>query len=505
MTVAFNAIPGNLRVPLFYAEINGGVSPFAGTSRQVLIGHKLAAGSAPEGALVNIGGTDPRTLFGSGSMLCDMAIYAREMDPVGEIYGLTVAEPAGDKATGSIALSGTSTAGGTMARWIAGELVQIAYASGETAATIAARLAAAINAGYVKFNRRLGFPVVATVSLGTVTLTARHNGTSGNAIRVEKDLEAGFTDPASVTVTDTALAGGTGDLDMAAALALLGSTNAEWICGPWNTTTQLNAVRDFLADTGSGRWAPLQQLYGHYITVKDDTLGNLTTFGQGRNDRHVTVLGVRNQPHAPWVVAAALNGAVAFSKNLARPLTEAVEIAAPMQTIVLNGIRAPKAEGDRWSTSDRQSLYSNGIAACVVRADGQVAIDRTVTTYRLNPFDQPDATFLDLETLAISAYIARYFRSRIEATYPRHVLKDENPRNLQRVVTPRRARATLIHAYAELCDVGGVCEGKERFARDLIVERSSDPNRLSAYLPVDTANALRVFAANITVATQIAA
>lgn len=507
MSVAFNAIPGNLRVPLFYAEFNSAGSPFAGYSRQVLVGHKLAGGLAAVGTLVNIGGSDPRGLFGNGSMLCDMALHAREADPVGEIYALVVAEPdTPTAASGTVAFTGTATSSGTMARFVAGERVAIAYAAGDTAATLAARFAAALNAGYVKFNRTLLFPVAATVATGTVTLTARHGGAIGNAIRVEAGLEDGFTDPAGITITHgAALTSGAGVVDMAAALALLGSEPAEWIASPFTETAQLNAVRAFLADTGSGRWAPLQQLHGHYITVKDDSLANLTSFGNGRNDRHTTVLGVRNAPNAPWSIAAALCGAVGFSKNLARPLTEAVEIARPLQTVVLSGIRPSRAPADRWSVADRQSLYSNGIAACVVRADGQVAIDRLVTTEQKNAFDQPDATFLDLETLAISAYVGRYMRAAVERNFPRHVLKDENPRNLQGVVTPKTARDVLIHAYTELCDVGGVCEGKDRFARDVIVDRSSDPNRLNAYLPVDTANQLRVFAANIGVSTQLAA
>lgn len=506
MPVAFNAIPGNLRVPLFYAEINAGISPFAGYSRNVLIGHKLAAGSAPVGQLINIGGSDPRALFGAGSMLADMAAHAREMDPVGEIWALPVAEPgAGAAAAATVVFSGTTTTAGTMARFIHGEPVVIAYAAGETAAALAARFAAAVNAGYAKFNRTNLFAVAATVSTATVTLTSRHVGAIGNAIRIEADLEAGYADPGGVTVTHAAaLSGGSGVVDMAAALALLGSAPAEWIASPFAASAQLNAVQAFLADTGSGRWAPLQQLHGHYITAVDDTLANLTTLGQARNDRHVTILGGRNMPNAPWTIAAAVNGAVSFSKNLARPLTEAVEIARPLQTVVLRGIRPPKAETDRWSTADRQSLYSNGIGAGVVDAAGQVRLDRLVTTERLNAFGQPDATFLDIETLAISAYVARYMRAAVEANFPRHALKDDNPRNLQGVVTPKMARDVLIHAYNGLCDTGGVCEGKDLFARNVIVERSSDPNRLNAYLPVDVANQLRVFAANITVSTQLA-
>jgi phage tail sheath gpL-like len=507
MVVAFNAIPGGLRVPLFYAEFNSAGSPFAGYSRQVLVGHKLAGGIAASGMLINIGGSDPRLLFGNGSMLCDMALYAREMDPVGELYALVVAEPgAAAAATGTVVFSGTATSSGTLARWVAGELVTIPYAVGDTAAALAARFAAAVNAGYVKFNKAVLFPVTTSVATGTVTLTARHGGTIGNAIRIDADLETGYSDPAGITITAAAaLTGGTGDVDFAAALALLGSAPAEWIAGPFATTTQLNAVRSFLADTGSGRWAPLQQLHGHYTTVKDDTLANLTSFGNGRNDRHATIVGVRNAPHPPWCWAAAVNGALGFSKNLGRPLSEAVEIARPLQTIVLSGLRGPKAETDRWSVPDRQSLYTNGIGACYVRGDGQVALDRLVTTEQTNAFGQPDATFLDVETLAQSAYVGRYMRNVVETTFPRHVLKDENPRKLQGVVTPKDARDVIIHAYAQLCDEAGICEGKDRFAKDVIVERSSDPNRLNAYLPVDTANQLRVFAANIAVSTQIAA
>ncbi|MBN9453255.1 MAG: hypothetical protein J0I42_15005 [Bosea sp.] len=507
MVVAFNAIPGNLRVPLFYAEFNSAGSPFSGYSRQVLVGHKLSGGIASVGSLINIGGFDPRLLFGNGSMLCDMALYAREMDPVGEIYALALAEPnTPTAASGTVVFSGTATSAGTMARWIAGEMVSIAYAVGDTAATLAARFAAAVNAGYVKFNKAVLFPVTTGVSTGTVTLTARHGGTIGNSIRIDTDLDPGYSDPAGITITHgAALTSGAGVVDFAAALALLGSSPAEWIAAPFVTSTQLDAARAFLADTGSGRWAPLQQMHGHYTTVMDDTLANLTSFGNGRNDRHATIVGVRNAPHPPWCWAAAVNGALGFSKNLARPITEAVEIARPLQTIVLNGLRAPKAQTDRWSVTDRQSLYSNGIAACVVRADGQVAIDRLVTTEQKNAFNQPDATFLDVETLAQSAYVGRYMRNVVESNFPRHVLKDDNPRNLQGVVTPKAARDVLIHAYGELCDVAGICEGKDRFARDVIVERSSDPNRLNAYLPVDTANQLRVFAANISVSTQLAA
>lgn len=505
MSVAFNNMPGDIRVPLFYAEVNAGVPPYSGTSRLLLIGRKLAGGSATPMTARNLGSSDPTTLFGAGSMLADMAIAARWHNPVGEIWVLPVTDPAGAvAATGTIAITGTATAAGTLVRYIAGERVSAPVAIGDTAAVVATNLVAAIGRGFTKYGRAMSHPVTASASTGTVTLTARHAGTEGNAIRVEAGLDGDEVDPAGLTVTiaSATLTGGSGDIDMATALASLGAEPFDWIAGPYASTAHLNAVQSFLSDSGSGRWSPTVGLDGHYITYLNGNLSTLTSFGAGRNDRHVTIKGALNSPNTPWLHAAIDGAITAFSKNLGRSISEAVEIARPLHTLVKQGIRPPKASSDRWAVADRDSLYRNGIAADVVRADGRVAIDRMVTTYRSNDWGQPDITFLDVETLAIAAYVKRYLKTRITSLYPRHVLKDDNPRNVQGIVTPKQIRAALIHAYRELFEAGLV-EKPELFAQYLIVERSGDPNRVNAYLPVDVANQFRVFAANITIFPEL--
>lgn len=504
MAVAFNNMPGTIRVPLFYAEINGGVSPFSGGSRQVLIGHKLAAGSAGVGALVNLGGSDPNVLFGQGSMLAEQALFARRMDPTGQIYCLPIAEPVGGAAaSGTITISGAATAAGNLTRFIGGERVSIPVASADSASTIAARLAAAVNAGYSRFGRAMKFSVSAAAAAGVVTLTARHTGTIGNSIRIESDLEGPEPDAPGLTVAVVAMSSGAGEVDFAAALALLGSAPADWITAPFATTAQLNAIRDFLADAGAGRWSPTVQLGGHYTTAISGNLATVTAFGQGRNDKHVSIDAANNAPNTPWARAAALNGAIARSKNLGVSITEAVEISRPLQTIVLEGIKPPKAQIDRWGQADLESLFVSGLAGCYVDASGQVRISRVCTTYQKNAFDQPDATFLDVETLAQAEYIRRYLRNAIEANFPRHVLKDDNPRNLQGVATPQSIGNVIDHAYKELCD-GGIAENFELFARTRVVERSGDANRVNVSIPADVANQLKVLAANIIISTQAA-
>ena len=60
----------------------------------------------------------------------------------------------------------------------------------------------------------------------------------------------------------------------------------------------------------------------------------------------------------------------------------------------------------------------------------------------------------------------------------------------------------MIHAYTQLSNIAGVVENPTLFAQYLTVERDTDPNRLNAYLPIDVANQLVVFAANLTIFPQ---
>src|SRR5690348_14191904 len=94
MAVTFNQIPANLRVPLFYAEVNAGQSPFQGQSRLLLIGQRTAAGSMAANTIARLDG-DAQALAGAGSQLAEMAVWARQNHPFGEIWLGALADPAG--------------------------------------------------------------------------------------------------------------------------------------------------------------------------------------------------------------------------------------------------------------------------------------------------------------------------------------------------------------------------------------------------------------------------
>ena len=388
MAVAFNNTPGDIRVPLFYAEVNAGVPPYSGLSRQILLGRRLSGSALQALKPQNIGSADPNYLGGRGSMIADMIAWARAGNPTGEMWVMDVGDPVGGQAAvGAIAITGTATQSGTLVRYIGGERYSVPVALNDSAATVASTLVAKIAAGYSRFNRYMGAPVTPAVdgtTAGKVNLTANHTGTEGNGIRIEAGLDGDEIDPPGLTITITPMVNGTGEVDMAAALAAFGSTSFDWICGLYASPSQLNAARDFLSDSGSGRWSPTVGLDGHYITAVNGNLSTLTTLGAVRNDRHTSIIGLLNYPHPMWSVIAGVGGITAFSKNLGRALSEAVEIARPLQTLVVSGLRPPKALSDRWALADRDSLYHNGISALNVNADGTVAIERILTTYQFN-------------------------------------------------------------------------------------------------------------------------
>jgi len=493
MPVSFNRIPGNIRVPFFYAEVNSGLSYYQGNSKLLLIGQMVSGGSAAANVPVLVSRPGPE-MFGVGSMLAEMVYAARLNSALGEIWALPIADPSGVAATKTITVAGTITAG-TLVFYVCGEKVQIPVLSTDTVTTIAAAMAAAINAGYTGIDGKgYSFPYTATSAAGVVTATARNVGTQGNFLSIDKDL-IGDEGPLAALLTIATGVTGTGVPALTTGLAALGDTEFDMIAMPYSDATSLNAVRDFLAD-GGGRWDPMSQLYGHCVTVCFDTLSNLATLGTGRNDPHVSIMGVANSPSPPHRWAAALGGQVQAHKNLGFSLTEAVEISRPMQTLILKGIKPPRLKIDQWDRIERQTLYYDGISAFTVSVDGQVVLDRLITTYRLNAWSQPDTTFLDIETLYQTAYGIRFLRQQVSQKHARDALAPDNPRGLQGVTTPVDLKADLIHGYSQLCDAG-VMKNLALFASSIVVEQSSDPNRANCFLPFDVMNQLRIFAANV--------
>ena len=201
MTIPFKNIPSNLRVPLFYAELdNSKANTSAQTQRALLIGQKLSSGTFTANVpSICSSQSDGRTAAGPGSILAGMIDAYRDRDPSGEMWVLPLVDDVtAVQATGSITFTGPTTALGTLPLYIAGRTVSPIIASGQTAAQVATTVAAAINA-------TSGLPVTAAVDgavASKVNLTARNGGECGNDI----DIRFAFKGPASQEAMPAGLA-----------------------------------------------------------------------------------------------------------------------------------------------------------------------------------------------------------------------------------------------------------------------------------------------------------
>lgn len=483
MAVSFNSIPSDLKVPLFYAEVdNSQANTATSTMPRLIVGQVNDDSVAPEiGKLTLVPSLSlAKSIGGVGSMLAEMYDTWRGIDPAGEVWCLPI-KATGTKATGKVAFVGTATAGGQINLYVAGQRVRATISSGATAAAAATALAAAVNAA--------GLSVSAVAATGEVTLSCRWLGLSGNDIQLQLNRQGrvnGEFTPDGLTVTVTAMAGGVGTPDLAAAIAVLGDEPFEFLCGPWADATSLDAWKALMNDS-TGRWSWSRQLYGHVYTASRGTLGELAALGDTRNDAHVTVYGFEKpSPDPVWRQAAAYAArqAVFISADPARPT----------QTGEMNNI-TPAPAGERFMLLERQSLLSHGIATAYC-SSGTQRIERAVTTYQKNDFGQADNSYLDSETLHQSAYIIRFLKGRITSKYGRHKLASDGTRfgAGQAIVTPAVIRAELIAGYYILEQMG-IVENADAFAKNLLVERSlTDPTRVNVLYPPDLVNQLRVFA-----------
>jgi len=482
MSVSFNNIPSNIRVPLFYAEVdNSQANSAQEVQRTLILGQKLAAGTAVNNTLEFVSRTDDaKTLYGEGSILARMHEIYRGIDPFGEVWCVGIDDASGTQATGTIAFTGPATAAGTINLYIAGQKIAVSVASGDSATVIGAAIAAAVNADG-------DLPVTAASVTGTVTFTARHDGTLGNDILLQlnyRGLAGNESLPAGVAATITAMASGATDPTLTAAIAALGDEKFDFIIHPFSDTTSLTALKTLMNDT-AGRWSYLKKIYGHCYTAKRGTAGALATFGDGINDQHHTIVGIEASMPSPLYEVAAAYGA----KNAA---FLRADISRPTQTGELVGI-LPAPAGSRFTITEKQSLLENGIATQVY-GGGAVRIERAITTYQKNANNLPDDSYLDSEDMHKIAYVLRDLEGVITSKYGRAALANDGTRfgAGRVVVTPAIARGEII-ARCYVLEELGLLENIEVMKQYLIVERSGS-NRLNVLFPPDFVNGLRIFA-----------
>ena len=485
--ISFNEVPANIRRPWVYVEFDNtkavqglGVKPFKG----LLVGQKTASGTIDALTPTRISSAQQAAnYFGDGSHLHLQAQAWFNQTETVELWAAAFDDPgASVAATGDITFTGPATASGTLYLYIAGQVVQVGVTSGDSATAIALATVNAITA-------KTSLAVTAAVN-GVddfvVDITAKNKGTVGNQIDIRFNYYEGESLPAGVGQTITLMTGGTGTPDFSTLFAVLGDTDYNIWAIAYNDASVLATIEAELED----RSGPTRQIDTMVFTALDDTFANLGTFGNARNSEYVSIMGKYKAPNPSFEWGAAIAAIVSLHGQ--------IDPARPFQTLKLSNLLSP-AETDKFTNSERNLLLFDGIATHQVAPDGDVLIERLITTYQQNGVGADDISYLDVNTLLTLSQLRYQFRNRFLLKFPRHKLANDGTRfgSGQAIITPKVARAECIAIFREWED-SGLVENFDQFKADLVVERNeADPNRLDFLLPPDLVNQLRVTAAQI--------
>lgn len=483
MAVSMNQIPAELRVPLFYAEMdNSQANSGASQLRRLLIG-LVNDGIDTDGRLtLPATSSEVAKLAGVGSPLHEMHVAHRKNDPMGETWVLPIKLTAAQPASGSIKITGAVAAAGVLSVYVGDARVSVSVAKDQAASDVAQAVADAVNDAPLS--------VKAIAEVGEVKLTTKFSGELANDLRLGLNLRGsagGERTPAGLVVELVQMSGGSGVPELATDLAMVGDEPFEFIVHPFTDAGSLEALRSMMDDI-TGRWSWSRMIYGHVYSARRGSLGELVAFGRsGINDQHGTVAALEaTSPTPVWKYAAeyAARQAVFISADPARPT----------QTGALAGVM-PAEDGRRFGLLENNSLLWAGVATSYFEG-GYVRIARAVTLYLKNSFGQPDDSYLDSETMHQSAAILRRLQAVITSKFARHKLANDGTRfgAGQAIVTPKTIRSELVAEYARM-ERDGLVENAEMFGKHLIVERDpNNPNRINVLYPPDYINQLRIVA-----------
>lgn len=481
--ISFSEIPYDWLKPGVYVEVRPnydrvGLLPFP--ARALLMVQKLAAGTAVAGQLYQI--TRPEqgaALFGAGSIGDRMCRAFKRANKTSDVFAIALADAgAGVQASGTFTFGGPATAAGTIALYVGDSRVSVAVANGDAAAAMATAAAAALNAV-------ADLPVTAAANAAVVTVTAKHKGAVGNHIHLAANARIDDALPAGATCAVVAMAGGATNPDAQTALDAIA---AEWftdIAFAWDDGANLAALAADLAE----RYQAMGKKDAHAYVGGRGAFAALTALGGLTNSPHISVVGAKNSATPPWAWAASLAGVAAFQL--------ADDPARQLRGLSLAGVAAPAA-ADRFTETEQDLLLKGGVSTFTAGADGAVAIDRVVTTYKLSALGAPDRAWLDVTVPKTMTRIRWDWASYVTLTYPRHKLADDDSiaaNNADSVVTPRRMHGSWA-ARSKIYEREGWIEGaRETVAQSTFVRDPDDRNRLNANQQVRIIGNLMVLAA----------
>ena len=314
-----------------------------------------AAGVAPVGRIISVSDAETsERFFGAGSVMDLMVKAALRQQDFAGVWALPVAPTNGLTARAdTVEFTGTPTDNGTAVLRVGNEVYQVAVASAATAAVIATALSNTVNGDQ-------SASVVASASGGTVTLTAKTEGTIMNDMIVSIDV----ADIGGLSAVYTRNAG-TGSQTYPSATEItdaLGDEDFDIIVNPdyENARPTLNAVLDTRwgqTDVGSG--LTVGCVKGSHSDLND------TAVTPTSEKFYEAVFGVETNQRAPSFEIAAACASAMYQSALINPVMGYVRRG-------LVGVFAPDIS-DRLTRTQRNDLLVRNLAN-VVYGEGRFCV-----------------------------------------------------------------------------------------------------------------------------------
>jgi phage tail sheath gpL-like len=498
-----NAPPGVYGVVNF-AQGSGSLGE--GTYDVLLLGNFSASGNAvagvlygPDTAVTLQSAQDSVNLFGDGYQLNRMFTQFISTNTSNRVYAMPVASASGVNASLAITVSvGSPQTAGVINFTVCNTVVGVVFGSSDSATTIAANAAGAING-----NTHL--PVVASAASGVLSLVAKDPGARGNWIRVGAQVVSGsgvlVNVPAQSPTLYTGrqwLASGSGSDSssydtVVTNLIATGRRFYTIVCGAGGDSVDASIVEyvtenlvDFSAQANIGI---RQRLYSGSV----DTIAHTLAVTTSLNDARSNVVCLPNSDLPPWELASAWaagktifevpflsNRGVNFDNFGSDSVTQPYwPVAAPL-------------DGSAPSKSDIQTAVVSGITLVKVTSGNRTAIVKDCTShFWTGSSSQFDPRIVDGGKVTICDYFLDDAENLL-ATRSAGKLIGNDPTSgvpASGVFYPSTAKSTMLEVI-DVYAASGLIDGAAT-TNGLVVQRGQVPtSRMEIQVPLFTADPL---------------
>lgn len=427
--------------------------------RLLLVGHKLAAGSAAVDTLLTVTTeTDAVAMFGEGSLLVAMWRAAKANADLGlPIDVICLAEGAGAvKASSTVVVTlagGTLGVSGELMFYVGSQRISFGVVAADTPTTVADKLVAAINAA-------LKLPVTAATNAtpGQVVVTCKWGGPTGNDISLVTTYYPDDTLPVGLTVTIPAMAAGAVSPDVTPVITKMAGYRATEIVNPFTDSTNMGLLETEMAT----RWLQNNMQDGAVVVGYRGTESAITTLLSTRNSPHVHTLTTTKDLTSPWETAA-MAGALIESGA-------AVDPAQPQTGMVLAGYVGPR-QGDDFTIDQKNNMLVAGGSPLQIAQDGTGSLLRMVTNYTQTASGAPDRSLAELCWIKTMSYYRWFHVTEFQIKYTGFKIAQyiTDPIPGQKIMTKELGEEIMLGLYKQFMDVG-LCQNMPYYQDTLVVE-----------------------------------